>query len=241
MPSVLAYHRPQELDEAADLLGRPDTAALAGGTLIVPTARQARDRGIELVDLQDLALDGVTETNGRLLIGAMARLGDLADQPETPPLLRELCRRELPSALRNQATVGGTVAAAEAESLLLAGLLVHDARVHLHRGGVIDLEDYLDERPADIITVIDVDPSGHGAVTSTGRTPADTPIVAAIGLQSPDRTLVALTGVAPTPVLVDPTSPTTGLDPTADFRGSSPYRLHLAEVLTARVVEEVSR
>ena len=132
MPSVLAYHRPQELDEAADLLGRPDTAALAGGTLIVPTARQARDRGIELVDLQDLALDGVTETNGRLLIGAMARLGDLADQAETPPLLRESCRRELPSALRNQATVGGTVAAAEAESLLLAGLLVHDARVHLH-------------------------------------------------------------------------------------------------------------
>ena len=49
-------------------------------------------------------------------------------------------------------------------------------------------------------------------------------------------TTVALTGVASTPVLIDPGDPTSGLEPLGDFRGSADYRLHLASVLTDRIL-----
>jgi CO/xanthine dehydrogenase FAD-binding subunit len=44
-----------------------------------------------------------------------------------------------------------------------------------------------------------------------------------------------LTGVAPTPHLIDPAD-VDDLVPPADFRGSTEYRAHLATVLTARAI-----
>ena len=60
--------------------------------------------------------------------------------------------------------------------------------------------------------------------------------MAALGRRAPDGIRLALTGVAPRPVLVDADEPTAGLDPPADFRGSSEYRLELAVTLSARVL-----
>ena len=134
MPSVLAYHRPGSLDEASTLLAAPNRRALGGGTIAVPTARVHRDEGVELVDLQALGLDAVEVDGESLSLGAMVRLGAMVEDDRIPVLLRDLAKRELPSALRNQATLGGTVAHAESTSVLLAGLLVHGAQVTLHAG-----------------------------------------------------------------------------------------------------------
>ena len=49
---------------------------------------------------------------------------------------------------------------------------------------------------------------------------------------------VALTGVAATPVLVDP-SALDSLDPPGDFRGSPEYRREVAGVLTKRVIAQL--
>ena len=49
--------------------------------------------------------------------------------------------------------------------------------------------------------------------------------------------LVALVGVAATPVLVLADAPTEKLTPPDDFRGSATYRTELATVLARRVVE----
>ncbi|MFQ5556740.1 MAG: FAD binding domain-containing protein [Acidimicrobiales bacterium] len=240
MPSPLAYHRPGSLDEASTLLAGPNRRAVGGGTIVVPEARAAGG-GVELVDLQNLALDRIEDDDGRVRIGAMVRLGDLASHRRVPELLCELARRELPSALRNQATVGGVVALAGTESVLLAGLLVHDTRVSLHGHPDIALADLVaDGTGARLITAVSVDPDGSGVVAATGRTPADVPIVAAVARATADRRWLALTGVAATPVLVDPGAPTAGLDPPGDFRGSPEYRLHLAQVLSTRVLAELS-
>jgi CO/xanthine dehydrogenase FAD-binding subunit len=51
--------------------------------------------------------------------------------------------------------------------------------------------------------------------------------------------LLALCGVGPTPQLVDP-GDIDRLEPPSDFRGSSEYRRHLAQVLAARVLQELS-
>ncbi len=240
MPSVLAYHRPGSLDEAATLLAEPNRRAIGGGTVAVPDARIARDVGVEVVDLQALGLDSLSSDGARLAMGAMVRLGDLMADPATPALLADLARRELPSALRNQATVGGTVALGEADSVLLAGLLVHDATVAVHGAETQALADLLAAGlGSGIVTSVSVETSGTGAIAATGRTPADVPIVSAVARAADTSVVVALTGVADHPVLVDPADPTAGLQPAGDFRGSADYRLHLAATLTARAVQEV--
>ena len=242
MPSVLAYHRPGSLEEASTLLAGPNRTVIGGGTVVVPRARMERGDGVEVVDLQALGLDSIEVDGDRLVIGAMVTLGQLAQDDRVPELLRELARRELPSALRTQATVGGTVGQADWESVLLAGLLVHDAEVRHHAGAATPLDRRLGaSATTEIITEVSVAVSGAGTIAATGRTPADTPIVAAVARDTEAEVRLALTGVAATPVLVDSTAPVAGLTPPADFRGSSGYRAHLADVLARRAVGEVSR
>ncbi len=240
MPSVLAYYRPESLDEAATLLGEPNRSAIGGGTVVVPDSRTVRDQGVELVDLQALGLDGIELQGDTLSIGSMVRLGDLMTDQRVPALLRELAGRELPSALRNQATVGGTVALADADSVLLAGLLVHDAQVYIHGAQPRALSGWLEQQAPGIITSVSVNVAGSGAVAATGRTPGDVPIVAAVTLARGAEVTLALTGVATTPVLADPADPAAGLLPPGDFRGTSDYRKHLATTLARRAVSEVA-
>ena len=75
---------------------------------------------------------------------------------------------------------------------------------------------------------------GAARAARTARTPADRAIVAAYARTTGEERRIALTGVAPTPVLVRPGD---DLQPAGDFRGSGDYRRHLAEVLLARVAE----
>ena len=94
--------------------------------------------------------------------------------------------------------------------------------------------------PAAIITEVSVATDGPGTIAVTGRTPADVPILAAVARRAGSKFRLALTGVAATPLLVDPDEPIAGLTPPSDFRGSSDYRLHLAATLAARVVQKLS-
>ncbi|MDJ0767279.1 MAG: FAD binding domain-containing protein [Ilumatobacter sp.] len=238
MPLVAAYHRPDTLDEALSLLAESNRIPLAGGTVV--NADRARPL-VEVVDLQALGLAGVDDAGGRLRIGAMTTLDALADDPVTPDLVARTARAELPSTLRTLATVGGTVAEGDADSTLLAALLVHDAEAHLAGAEDVPLAVVLavGVPPGALVTGVSIDASGQGSLAVTGRTPADTPIVAAVGRRAADGIHLALTGVAGRPVLVDAAQPTADLSPDGDFRGSSVYRLELARVLAARVVEEL--
>ena len=242
MPSVLAYFRPRSLDEAATLLAEPNRRAIGGGTIVVPDARVQHEQGVSLVDLQGLGLDKIVLGAGEVNIGAMVRLGDLVADPRVPTLLRDLARHELPSAMRNQASIGGTVALGDADSVLLAGLLAHGALVHCHGHDPVAFDQLLESGVGSrLVTAVSFRAEGTGAWAATGRTPKDTPIVAAIAHDGADGLLLALTGVAERPRLADPADPAAGLDPPSDFRGSAGYRRHLAEVLSARAVGEVRR
>lgn len=239
MAQVAAYHRPDGLDQALELLASPGRVALGGGTVL---NADREPPAVEVVDLQALGLDRIDGDGSRLSLGAMVTLDRVADEPAVPSWLQDLARAELPSTLRTLATVGGTVAAGGPESALLAGLLAAGARVELAGGEPCPLADLLVDGLPDgaLVTGISVDGTGTAGIATTGRTPADVPIVAAIAHRGADGTVaVALTGVAGTPVLVDPADPAAGLDPPGDFRGSPAYRRHLATVLTARALEAI--
>jgi CO/xanthine dehydrogenase FAD-binding subunit len=232
---ITAYHRPSSLDEALALLADARRIPLAGGTEVVTAER---DREVEVVDLQALGLDRIEPLgNGRVRLGAMARLQDVVDSAAVPGLLRQLATAEQPSTLRTIATVGGAVAGAHGESVFAAGLLAHEAAVALtggHRRSLADLWADPSVLQGRIILAVEVAADGESSWAATGRTPADTPIVAAIARRAGDTTTVVLTGVGSLPQVVTDVD---RLDPPADFRGSAEYRRHLARTLYARATE----
>lgn len=242
MPLMAAYHRPSTIGAALELLSEPHRVPLAGGTLF--NADRAPSR-LEAVDLQALGLEGIEAVGQEVRLGAMATLDEMSRSSLLPERLRALARAEAPSTLRTLATVGGLVARRRSDSLLLAALLAHWGRVALagpDSADEADLGRVLSEgMPAGaLITAVTIDPTGAAAVAATGRTPADVPIVAAYGRRVGGAVTVALTGVAPVPVLADGSDPVAGLAPEGDFRGSTEYRLELARVLARRVTEELT-
>lgn len=222
------------------MLQRPGAVVLAGGTQL--NGRRTGET-VEVVDLQLLDLGGIVpQTGDSLRIGAMTTLQQLVDSEHAPEVVREAARREQPSTLRAQATVGGCIATGHAESELLAALLVHEAVVHLASrvaAETVPLEELLADLPIGpgrVVTAVTIHTAGAAAAVRTARTPADRAIVAAFARATDGGRRIALTGVAPTPILVQAEA---DLDPTGDFRGSSDYRRALAHVLLARAVEEI--
>lgn len=241
MAHVIGYHRPSSLEEALSLLSAPGATkvVMAGGTSINAGTDFSP---VEVVDLQSLGLGSIEIVGGRVVAGATATLDAFGASGHVPSPLADLARREAPSTLRAVGTIGGLIAEADPESELLAGLLVHDALVTVIDGSGThehQLSEVLAEGPGSgIITQVSFDPGGTTAAARTGRTPGDRPIVAAVARKTDaGEILVALCGVAATPILVDEIE---NLDPPADFRGSTAYRKRLAEVLTGRVHVEVS-
>ena len=238
---IVSYTRPETIEEALDHLAAPDARPLAGGTWLVA---QRTDLAIEAVDLQSLPLAGIASEIGSMRIGATTTLQDIVDAPDVPPTLADLARREAPRSIRNAATIGGTIALADPESELLAGLLAYGATVSIAgttsqaRLSIVQVLDDLGALDGGLITDISFPTTGRGAADRTGRTPADRPIVAAVAHRGPGGTRLALTGVASRPILVDADA-IDGLEPPADFRGSSDYRRLLARILSARVLASV--
>jgi CO/xanthine dehydrogenase FAD-binding subunit len=244
MVTASKYWRPATMEQAFELLERPGAVVLAGGTRRGGDVSAEQAEQVEMVDLQALRLDDLRAEPGDVLrIGAMVTLQRLVDSDEVPAVVREAARRERPSTLRAQGTVGGCIAAGEAESELIAALLVHEAVVQIATSTVTEafpLERVLDEEPllrGCVMTSLSIRTDGDAAAAHTARTPADRAIVAAFARATPYGPRIALTGVAPTPVLVEPGDE---LHPVGDFRGSSDFRRALADVLMARAVEGIT-
>ncbi len=240
--TISAYARPLSVDEALTLLGEPDAVALGGGTKL--NARPPTGP-VRVVDLQALPLGRIEHLDdGRLRIGATATLQALARADAVPPIVRRAATREQPSTLRAQATVGGCVATGDPESELLATLLVHAPLVELVGAGgqeVLALSDVLARLPlpaGTLVIAVTIETGGVAALASTARTCADKAIVAAAARVAGGSALIALSGVAATPIVVESTD---DLEPPGDFRGSSDYRRAMARVLVARVQEEIGR
>jgi CO/xanthine dehydrogenase FAD-binding subunit len=241
MANVLNYHRPQSLEDALALLQRAQpTVVLGGGSHLVPSLIETPT---DVVDLQALGLRGICEDGDLVALGAMATFADVAACSQLPAGVRELARREAPSTLRTLATVGGLVASRDADSELLAALLVMSATVTVVSGDgrrTIQLSDFLAAGVArgEIIVCVSVDPSPVVISARTVRTGMDRAIVAVVGARSTDGTVaLAATGAASTPVMF---SEAATLAPPSDFRGTKEYRLRLAAVLSARVRAELN-
>jgi carbon-monoxide dehydrogenase medium subunit len=137
-PASFRYARAGSLAEAIALLaaGHGDAKILAGGQSLVPMMNMRLVRPAVVVDVNGLReLTGITPTpEGGLRIGALTRHAELAASPaviERAALLAEAARHVGHAAIRNQGTLGGSLAHADPAAELPAALLALDARVRM--------------------------------------------------------------------------------------------------------------
>ena len=134
-PPRFAYHAPQDLDAALQLLAGygGEARLLAGGQSLVPMLNFRLLAPAALIDLGRIpALAGIREESGRVLIGAMTRQRAAERSPivaERLPLLREALGwvGHLPT--RSRGTVGGSIAHADPSAELPMTLLALDGEV----------------------------------------------------------------------------------------------------------------
>lgn len=220
--SLVEYHQPKRISAALKLLDRstPRTVPLAGGVWLV--AR--RDPSIQaVVDLSALGLDFIEPRKGRLRLGAITTLQTLADHPILREfaggLIRLASRASAPRPIRNVATLGGTLVAADSTSEIGLALLALEAQVVVRtpNRNVVNLDSFFADPVAQLpshalITEVSIPiPSANigTALADIRRTPKDRPIVNAVALVSLQRGTIrkarlALGGVAPRPIRLSP-------------------------------------
>ena len=251
---ITIYHRPQTLEEALRLISRPSprTVPLGGGTLLSHGATEA----LEVVDLQALGLDTITEQGKNLEIGATATLQALLEHSSYPSAMRTALKLEAPLNLRNAATIAGTLVTCDGRSTFTTVALALDAKLSLFNleqitdakdgatnEGTESLGDFLPLRPRALIIRLTMPLQARLAFEYVSRTPADKPIVCAAVAQWPSgRTRLAVGGYGAAPRLaMDGTEPD-GLEVAArnafhdasDEWGSAEYRMDVGATLARR-------
>jgi CO/xanthine dehydrogenase FAD-binding subunit len=244
---IRSYHRPQSIEEALRLLARGGvkTAALPALSLV---DAQLDDSVDEVVDLQAVGLNQIRADGATLIVQAQVTLQALLEHPAVSAPLRDILRHEEPNTLRNMRTLSSVILCADAESPLVAALLACDAQVSIQTlsgSRQMPLTDFLKDANAalagGLVTDVLLDQGSALAVAQVARTPADKPIVAAVGRRdAAGQVRLALCGVASVPVLVDPQQ-LDALNPPADFRGSSAYRQEMAAIVSRRVLESLEQ
>lgn len=244
MAILAEYHKPHSIAEAVELLRRTDVKLrpLAGGSQLVGSLETRAVKDVDgVVDLAGLGLDGIAQRGETLHIGATATLSAVCEHPVAGEMaggiLRRTARFEGPVNLRNAATVGGVIAAAETDSEFYAGLLALGASVVVSDGTaetVIPLADFRLPASHPLITAVVVPirdlRAGHARVA---RTPSDRCIVAAVAVLGDGVERVALCGVGERPVLAG--GP---LSPPDNWKGSAEYRREMAAVVQQRALAE---
>ena len=106
------YSRAANLHDALIQASRPGTAFLAGGTDLLQLWKAGAIAPVGIVDISRLPLDHVEFIDGRLSLGALARLSDVATHPDVMryhPLVASAILASASGQIRNMATVGGNL------------------------------------------------------------------------------------------------------------------------------------
>ncbi len=256
-----AYHRPASLEDAAALLGEAEDGVLmAGGQTLIPTLKQRLAQPSDVIDMRDIdGLDRIDVLGNTVEIGAMARhaaVAASADVRKAIPVLARLAGVIGDPQVRNQGTIGGSLATNDPAADYPAAVLALKATVHTNRREIAgddfftDLfETVLDD--GEIITKVSF-PLPERAGYSKFPNPASR--YAIVGVMVADlgnSVRVAVTGAGPCvfrvrdmeaalssqfspDAVADIAIPPDGLN--EDIHASAEYRAHLVTVMAKRAV-----
>ena len=248
MITIQKYIRAQSLEEAWQL-NQNKRSRVLGGMLWLRLGKGSIGTAI---DLCDLGLDKIEETEDQFSIGAMATLRDL----ETHAGLNAYTSGAIANAVkdivgvqfRNMATVGGSIWGRFGFSDVLTVFLALDSYVELYKGGIVPLEQFAKmKKDNDILVRLIVKKIPCKVVyTSMRNQRTDFPVIAcavsymngqyraSIGAR-PSRAMLLCSqereGFA---AFVAENTPTE-----SNLRGSAPYRTHLIRVLVERSMNQL--
>jgi carbon-monoxide dehydrogenase medium subunit len=130
---TFTYHRPEKLKQAAALLAKKETRALAGGQTILPALKLRLASVDHLVDLAAISGLGDISLKGKnLVIGAMARHAEVAASSvvkKAIPALAKLAEAIGDPHVRNQGTIAGSLANNDPSADYPAAVLALDATI----------------------------------------------------------------------------------------------------------------
>lgn len=107
------YHRATDQADALAAIGRqPNSKFLGGGTNLIDLMKMGTETPAQLVDISRVPLASISEHEGGVRIGAMARNSDAASHPlirQRYPVLSQALLAGASPQLRNMATMGGNL------------------------------------------------------------------------------------------------------------------------------------
>lgn len=225
MPRI-EYHRPTELEQALELLSehKEDCKIIAGGTDLIPAARQGRmllPRRIHIIDISSIKeLNYIIKDGALIRIGATARLSEIgmsAVVKEHLPVLADAASQMGSLQVRNLGTIGGNLCNASPAADTASPLLVLDAMVNVRgidRQRLVPLKGFFTGpgkttlAPGEILAEVQIPltkPAGSSCFIKLGRRNAFTLSIVSVATLVKvkdgifDDIRIALGSVAPTP------------------------------------------
>lgn len=262
MLTIQNYVKAKTLEEAYEL-NQARSSRIKGGMMWL---RLSNANVKTMIDLSELGLDQIEETEHVIRIGAMCTLRQLEQSEEIKAYcgdaVQEAVRHIVGVQFRNQATVGGSIYGRYGFSDVLTCLLAMDTFVELYNGGTIRLREFI-ERKKDkdlLLSIIIRKQPRKVRYLSVRQTKTDFPVLTcavvtgkihgkeywyfSIGARPMHAVLLEKEWTIPDDVTKEQ------LDAYAkevadsfrygsNMRGSSRYRKHLAQVLVARAMESI--
>ena len=248
MITIQKYVRAQSLEEAWQL-NQNKRNRILGGMLWLRLGKGTVNTAI---DLCDLGLDTIEETEEQFSIGAMATLRDIEMHAGlnayTSGAVANSVKDIVGVQFRNMATVGGSIWGRFGFSDVLTVFLALDSYVELYKGGIVPLEQFAKmKKDNDILVRLIVKKTPCKVVYSSMRNQrTDFPVLAcavcqmngeyraSIGARPGRAMLVRRDNAEGFAAFVAENAPTEG-----NLRGSAAYRTHLTRVLVERSMNEL--
>ena len=254
MITIQKYVRAQSLEEAWQL-NQAKRNRIVGGMLWMRLGRGGIGTAI---DLCDLGLDKIEETEEAFSIGAAATLRQLELHDGlnvyTNGAVRNAVKDIVGVQFRNMATLGGSLWGRFGFSDVLTVFLAMDCYVELYRGGIVSLEQFAGmKKDNDILVRLIVKKTAGKVVYTVMRNQRTDFPVLTCALSNMDGQYRAVIGARPAKAMVvrdtrnllpdDPrafanfAAETVPTD--SNIRGSAAYRTHLTRVLVERAAREL--
>ena len=245
MITIQNYIKVQNLEEAWQLNQKKNNCIL-GGMLWLRLGNGNKNTAI---DLSDLGLNKIEETDEEFSIGAMSTLRDLEKHESlnayTSGAVANAVKDIVGVQFRNMATVGGSIWGRFGFSDVLTVFLAMDSYVELYKGGIIPLEQFANmKKDNDILVRLIVKKTPCRILYSSVRNQrTDFPVLAcavscmngeyraSIGARPARATVVCSDREEDFAAFVAENVPTE-----SNLRGSAAYRTHLIRVLVERAM-----
>ncbi len=198
-PHPFSYHRATTLEDASKLLLElgEEARTLAGGQSLIPLMKMRLARPAALVDINGIpGLNTIQRRNGELRFGALARHAELekSEIVASIPILHDCAAGIADVQVRNQGTIGGSVAEADPGGDWGTVLLALDTSVHCvgsNGDRIVPLEEFIKDAYTTVLkhgelvreVIVKVPPKNSGGAFVAFKRSAPVYATASAGVQ----------------------------------------------------------